>query len=59
MTVKAHGQIDQELHPQHSCASTMSRRHGNYCRDDSIIDNVGRRGVRAEAVPKLANNSRG
>ena len=59
MTVKAHGYVDQELHLEHGCASTVSRRHGDYRRDDSIIEHVERRVVRVEAVPKLVNNSRG
>ncbi len=59
MTVKAHGQVDQELHLEHGCASTISRRHGDNRRDDNITYNVGRRVVRVKALPKLANNSRG
>jgi len=44
MTVKANGQVDQELHLEHGCVSTISRREPRHCtdrRDDSIIDNVG------------------
>jgi hypothetical protein len=44
MTVKAKGQVEQELHLEHGCVSTISRREpgqGTDCRDDSIADNVG------------------
>lgn len=44
MTVKANGQVDQEPHLEHRCASTISRPepcHGRDRRDDSIADNVG------------------
>jgi hypothetical protein len=62
MTVKANGQVDQELHLEHRCASAISRReprHGDDRRDNSIADKVERRVVRVEALPKLVNNSRG
>jgi hypothetical protein len=61
MTAKANDQGDQELHHDHGCVSSDRLRppNGEHRRDASIHDNVERRVVRAEAPPKLANNSRG
>ena len=45
MTVKANGQVEQDLHLEHRCALAFSRHepcHGGYRRDDSIADNVER-----------------
>jgi hypothetical protein len=43
MTVKPEGQVDQELHLEHWCASSsrLPPAHGDHRRDDIIADNVG------------------